>query len=142
LFGDTSLLEALNNVAEFLLGIGVHFTLAGRHRLAKGESRANDGCSLVVGSCRSSLSTAGFLCLMLLAQDVILKRILAVVCLLTDIAYTFEVSLVGFCTRDSPGLQDLFSEDIGGNGRQRSNSALEVISTVAWLACIVMVDRR
>lgn len=116
LLRNTGLLETLDDVTEFLLGIGVDFTLARCDRFTKGERGAYNRGGLIVGSTGSRLSTAGCLCLVLLAQNVVLKRILAVIRLLTDIACTFEVGLVGFCTGDSSRLENLFREDVGGDG--------------------------
>ncbi|KAI6751287.1 hypothetical protein HG531_005983 [Fusarium graminearum] len=116
LLRNTGLLETLDDVTEFLLGIGVDFTLARCDRFTKGERGAYNRGGLIVGSTGSRLSTAGCLCLVLLAQNVVLKRILAVIRLLTDIACTFEVGLIGFCTGDSSRLENLFREDVGGDG--------------------------
>lgn len=52
---------------------------------------------------------------MLLAKQVVLEGILAVVGLLAGLADAFKVDLVSLRCISSTSPKDLFSEDIGGN---------------------------
>lgn len=66
---------------------------------------------------------------MLLAQEVVLERVLAVVCLLACVAELLEEGLIGLGGRLGAGLQDLVREGLGRDGRQGGDPALEVVAT-------------
>lgn len=56
--------------------------------------------------------------------------VFAVVRLAAWLADTFKKGLVSFGRGFSTSLENLFGEDFGGDGRQRGNSSLQVVSAI------------
>lgn len=132
---DARVLDAVDHVRKVLLGLRVQLgrlRVCGRgHGLAQTESGAHDGARDGGGVVEAGPCDVGPV---LLAVEVVVVGILAVVSLLAGAA--------GFLERGSGGGgggrglvgQDLFGEDLGGERRQRGDAALEVVATAggAW----------
>lgn len=131
---DLGLLDTLNNLVELLLGIGIDLGLGLRSGLAQRESRAHNRANLVVGlgasgGGRGPGGQSSGPHLVVLAADVVLVRVLAEVGLGASFAGHLKASLVCLRGNLSAGLENLFGEDLGGDGREGSDTALEVIAT-------------
>jgi hypothetical protein len=70
-----------------------------------------------------------FLGLVLSASNVIPVRVLAEVGALADVAHLLETGTVGLGAGGGTSLQNLLGEDLGGDGRQRGDAALQVVAT-------------
>lgn len=107
-----------------MLCVRVHILVSIRSRLSERKCRANDrGCFVIV-----LLGWVGLVLLVLLAQQVISVGVFAVVRLAAWLAGTFKQGLVSFGRGLSTSLKDFFGEDFSGDGRQRGNSSLQVVS--------------
>lgn len=79
---------------------------------------------------------------MLLASDVVLVRVLTKVGLVADTAFCLKTGSFGLRGGGSSSLEDLFCEDLGGDGRKSRNAALEVISAVDKKTMVRQVPRQ
>lgn len=124
LLRNLCLLETCNHLVELMLCVRVHTLISIRSRFSERKGRANDRGCFVIGL----LGRVGFVLLVLLAQQVISVGVFAVVRLAAWLAGTFKQSLVSFGGCLSTRLENLFAEDFSGDGRQRGNSSLQVVS--------------
>lgn len=88
------------------------------------------------------LGWVGLVLLVFLAQQVIPVGVFAVICLATRFTGTFKHGLVSFGSGVGTSLEDLFGEDFGGDGRQRGNSSLQVISAKIVMSETQKQDNR
>lgn len=79
---------------------------------------------------------------MLLASDVVLVGVLTEVRLIADATFCLETRTFGLCGGGSSSLEDLFREDLGRDGRESRNAALEVVSTVEKKITVRQVPRQ
>jgi hypothetical protein len=119
---EVCVFETVHDVGKVPLGVGV----GGRgHGLAEAESRAQDGARDGGGVVEAGLCEVGPV---LLAVQVVVVGILAVVRLLAGGAGLFERGPGGGGGGRGLVGEDLFGEDLGGEGRQRGDAALEVVA--------------
>lgn len=135
--GDLCTAETLNDMAELVLGFGIHGVLLNRNRVAKRERGAHDGRRVVI----VMLAARRKLSFVLGAGEMVLVGVLAVVGLLADITGAFEEGLVGLGVGDSARLEDLLAEDFGRDGRQGCYSSLEVVPAVTRVVSWCLRDR-
>ncbi len=85
----------------------------------------------ISGTCTwASLHYKHRMLLVLLAEDMVLVGIFAIVCLVAGLARFFEVGFVGLGACGGSGLDDFFGENFSGNGGQGSDTTFEVVSAV------------
>lgn len=124
------LLQALDDLVELLLDGRIERLVipALIYGVSESKRRADDRAGLVGDA--SGLGAPRFPGAVLLAQEMVLERVLAVVRLLAGIAELLEEGLIGFGGRLGAGLQDLLREGLGSDGWQDGDSSLEVVATV------------
>lgn len=135
--GNLRLLQPLDDLVEFLLGRRAERVVISAliYGVPETEGRADDGAGLVGDA--GGLGAPRLPGAVLLAQEVVLERVLAVVRLLAGVAELLEEGLVGLGGRLGAGLEDLVGESLGRDGRQRGDPALEVVAAAGGdpLAC-------
>lgn len=81
------------------------------------------------------------LLLVLLAANVVLIRVLAVVCAVADGALLLKTGTLGLDAGAGSGLEDLLGEDFGGDGRKTSDATLKVVSAIGLFVRICLASQ-
>lgn len=89
----------------------------------------------------SASQLSSLLRLVLLTADVVLIGVFAVVGAAADGAVLLEAGALGRDARTSSGLEDLFGEDLGGDGRETGDATLEVVSAVILVSARFLKQR-